>query len=203
MIDLVKLTNVYKNTLEMLYDRFYDISTYYDEGEIIRYCDPEDDSPELSNEDKLLLSYNKNNLTLLTSDNNERKTCVVFYQTKIGINEVKKIIEYVNEEEIKHLILIITDSLTPQALKEMNHNRNDFELEIFFDNQMIYNVTKHVLVPRHELLNETDTKKMLKKFGKKIPLIKSTDRISRYYNAKPNQIFKIYRNNEIFFRLVA
>ena len=84
----------------------------------------------------------------------------------------------------------------------MKKNKNKTELEIFYEHEMIYNVTKHVLVPKHELLDEKHTKLIFKKFGKKIPSIKSTDRVSRYYNGKPNQIFKIYRNNEIFFRLV-
>jgi DNA-directed RNA polymerase subunit H (RpoH/RPB5) len=204
MIDLKKLSHVYKTTLEMLYDRSYDISEYYDGENILRYCDPDDNDTLLSNDDKLLLSYNKNNLKIMTTDLQNVKTCVFFYQTKIGINEVKKIIEFINDEEITHLILIMSDPLTTYAVKEMKNNRISIELEIFYDYQMIYNVTKHILVPTHELLDEKHTKLIFKKFGKKIPLIKSTDRISRYYNAKPNQIFKIYRkNNELFFRLVV
>ena len=203
MIDLKKLFNVYKTTLEMLYDRLYDISDYYDGENIVRFCDAEDDSIELSNYDKLLLAYNKNNLKIVINDNQNKKTCVFFYQTKIGINEVKKIIEIINEEKIEHIILIITDSLTTYAVKEMKNNKNNTELEIFYEHEMIYNVTKHILVPHHELLDEKSTKLILNKFGRKIPLIKITDRITKYYNGKPNQIFKIYRNNEIFFRLIV
>lgn len=203
MINLNKLSSVYKTTLEMLYDRSYDVSDYYDGKEIIRFCEPDDNDEHLSQNDKLLLAYNKNNNKVIIQDNNDKKTSILFYQSKIGINEVKKIIEYIDEDEIKHIILIITDPLTTYAVKEMKNNKNNTELEIFYENEMIYNITKHVLVPKHELLDEKHTKLMLNKFGRKIPIIKVTDRISRYYNGKLNQVFKIYRDNEIFFRLVA
>ena len=109
MINVIKLLNVYKTTLEMLNDRSYDMSEYYNGETIIRFCEPEDEDELLTTHDKLLLSYNKNNLKVIIKDDNDQKTCIFFYQSKIGINEVKKIIEFINENEIKHNILIIVD----------------------------------------------------------------------------------------------
>ena len=77
------------------------------------------------------------------------------------------------------------------------------EIEIFYFNEMIFNITKHVLVPKHELLNDTETKLFFQKFGKKIPYIKKNDKICRYFNGKIDQVFRIYRQNEIYYRIVV
>ena len=47
-----------------------------------------------------------------------------------------------------------------------------------------------------------ETKLMIEKFGKKIPNIKITDKICRYYNGKIDQIFRIYRKNKLYYRIV-
>jgi DNA-directed RNA polymerase subunit H (RpoH/RPB5) len=45
---------------------------------------------------------------------------------------------------------------------------------------------------------------MIEKFGKnKLPQIKFNDPISRYFNCQVGDIFKIYRKNEMYYRIVS
>ncbi|MDK2795474.1 MAG: DNA-directed polymerase subunit [Archaeoglobaceae archaeon] len=68
----------------------------------------------------------------------------------------------------------------------------------------------HVLVPKHEILKESEAEELLKLLGvskEQLPKIKSTDPIVKEIGAKPGDIVKITRKSHtagfsIFYRLV-
>ena len=54
---------------------------------------------------------------------------------------------------------------------------------------------KHI-IPAHELLNKVDREELLQNLNiKNLKKIFTTDMMSRYYNAKTNDIFRITRHN--------
>jgi DNA-directed RNA polymerase subunit H len=74
-----------------------------------------------------------------------------------------------------------------------------------------FDVMKHELVPRHEVLSEADTGKVLEKyniFPEQLPKILQSDPVCKAIQAKPGQIVKIKRKSPtageaIVFRLVV
>jgi DNA-directed RNA polymerase I, II, and III subunit RPABC1 len=103
---------------------------------------------------------------------------------------------------INHGIIIYRDNATPVA-KKMIQNNTNICLELFKEEELLYNITKHILVPIHEYLSESDTIEFKKKFGTKIPVILSTDVIARFYNFKKGSIIRIIRKDDyVVYRIV-
>ena len=184
-----------RNTiLEMMHDRGYDISEFYDNKQNINQL--------TLNEIKS--SYLENNLKILVKKQ-ENDVCILFYNDKIGIEMMKEIINSkMKKEKFHHLILIIREKLTSFAKKELNNIPPKCQIEVFLQHNILFNATHHVKVPKHELIIDNDThKNILEIYGKAtLPKISKHDVISRYYNAKIGDIFKIYRHNTIFYRQV-
>ena len=187
------LSKVHKTVIEMLVSRNYKIK--YD-----KLTDVE-----------LLNKYNENNFKLeCFNEDKSKKMLSIIYEhnsiNKIGLECIKILIEkYIGEKNLNNytnFILILSENLTPKAIKEIADIEN-IDIEVFLVNEMIFNITKHKLQPRFTLLNSVENKKIIEKFQKKIPYIKSSDKISRFYGAKVGDIFKINRNDDsIYYRIV-
>ena len=75
--------------------------------------------------------------------------------------------------------------------------------EIFYIDEIVFNVTKHHYVPKHFLLNENESKLIYNAYGYNLPQIDKTDIIVRYYGGKIGNIFKIIRPNNLYYRKVV
>lgn len=104
--------------------------------------------------------------------------------------------------------IIVASSVTSKAIQQLNE---DFpHSEIFLEKELMMDLVSHVSVPKHELLDENDTKLVLEEYFTKkreMPKIFITDPVSKYYNAKIGQIFRIIRPSEtsgmtFYYRLV-
>lgn len=191
-LNIKKFQKIYQNTIDMLKARKYLMKEYFKNGKQIKIS-----------EDYLIEKYKENNCKLIINKNADEKLSLYFYNSKIGINELKELFQLLQEENVKHLILITKHKLTSYAKKEMKILGKNMEKELFYFNEMIFNITKHELVPKHELLTIKETEMFIKNIGKKIPHIKITDKVCRYFNGKIDQIFRICRKNEIYYRIVV
>lgn len=127
----------------------------------------------------------------------------ILEEEKIGIKVIKDIIEEAEKDNIKHLIIVCPSDITSFAKQYINNT--NIKIEIFYYNELIFNITKHEFVPKHVLLSENEIKELLYKFKiskYNLPKILETDPVSRYYGANKSDVFKIYRENEIYYRLV-
>ena len=83
---------------------------------------------------------------------------------------------------------------TQKKIKETDY------LQIFYYKQLICNITKHILVPKHKKLTEEEIEGVLKKYmisdRNKLSTILDTDPVARYYGAKVGNVFEIIRNSE-------
>jgi DNA-directed RNA polymerase subunit H (RpoH/RPB5) len=73
-----------------------------------------------------------------------------------------------------------------------------------------FDITKHDLVPKHELLNEQQREEVLKKFGitlRQLPRIIETDPMVKTLGGKPGDVVKITRASDtagesVYYRIV-
>lgn len=89
------------------------------------------------------------------------------------------------------IIFIFKNKPNQSVLKEIKNGD-----EIFYYNELVVQRVKHRLVPKHTLLTEADKKELNHTYDVKdtqLPRILTTDFVTRYYGAKPGDIFKIER----------
>jgi DNA-directed RNA polymerase I, II, and III subunit RPABC1 len=124
---------------------------------------------------------------------------VYFSEPKLGIKHMKEITNDLELEKINHAIIIFETSITPSAKQYLDEISKTFEIELFKHIELKFNVTKHSLVPKHELLDDKSKHtfcKAHKVMEKNLPRILVTDPIARYYNMKKGQFVKITRFSE-------
>lgn len=161
------------------------------------------------------LDTNINNITSIDSDESlytikldsthfyypenqdNRVMYVKILQQKItGVSKSSTISEFLNQYKNSPKIIIVS-SISTAAYDTI---RGDYPYsEIFQEKDLMIDKIRHITVPPHELLSDTDTKKVLDEYlvkKKQMPRIFVTDPISKYYNAKVGQIFRITRPSE-------
>jgi len=62
-----------------------------------------------------------------------------------------------------------------------------------------FDVSRHELVPKHEIISEKEKEELIKKYGslKNFPRIYSNDPQAKLLNAKPGDVIKITRYNNV------
>ena len=130
-----------------------------------------------------------------------KKVMVFFSIEKFGIKHLRLKIEEIKELQIDHVIFVVDNKFTSHGHKLLQEHLK-LEEEIFYFEEMLVDAVNHHLVPKHELLTPEESEKFLANFSDQVPCIKINDRICRHFNGKINQIFRIYRKNELYYRIV-
>lgn len=175
-----------QNTLfEMITDRKYDYSSY--------------NKKELEN-------YVKSNLDYLVG-------FYIFDELKVGVKSIKDILDVVFEKDLKHIVCIYKNEITTFARQYLEQVcwENKIKLEQFSFRDLTFNVTKHELVPHHEIISTQEVYALLSTFKikiKNLPLISVNDPVVKYLGANKNDVIKIYRKdndvlNSIYYRKVT
>ena len=165
--------------------------------------DPHVESDEESNEEE-----NEDN-------SREKKNIYVFFQmddTNFGKNDLKKVVSEVHnkfETDDVLIILVLKDKANNAVRKELKNAKYD-GTEVFERENLMFNVTKHILVPKHIKLSPEEAKAVMEKYScpkKQLPKILINDPQVKYHGMKVGDVCKIVRNNrengvEISYRIV-
>lgn len=201
-----KLFNIRNTVIEMLEDRNYAIP----DSEIINF-------------DEFTLKFKNKNIDIFvdnSSDNSmdntsiSNKVYVYFHNenktlSKVDLkNLLSKLIDTYNDENIK-VIILLKERGNGSIFKELNKEIYK-NVEIFMNKNMIINITKHELVPKHILLTSEEEDELLEKYSttkNKLPKILKSDPVAMYYGMKSNQVCKIIRKSPevgdyVYYRLV-
>ena len=120
-------------------------------------------------------------------------------QLDIDISEDDKDIEINFSLIVTNLIKINLLLISKKLLEKIKIFTNfDLKLEIFLYNELLFNITKHVLIPKNIYILNNDEKEQLKEIYnlknlKQIPVIKKTDPLSKFYGLNYNDVIKIIR----------
>jgi DNA-directed RNA polymerase subunit H (RpoH/RPB5) len=143
---------------------------------------------------------------------NKKGKCVVVFLEPVSKFSVDRFKEYIGKMEVlndklekriyKHGIIVYTDTITPMG-KKMITESDCIKFELFFIDELQYNITSHRLVPRHIKLKDKEAKEFKNKFGLKHPCILKSDPISKFYNYNRGDVIKIMRpSGFITYRIV-
>jgi len=139
---------------------------------------------------------------------NTKNIAVIYAFSKDSFRDFWSNIRNKNVDEIKKeygklkMILILNDypsSITYQTLqkKELQLAAKEGFIQIFLMQELMYNPTKHELVPKHEKMNNEDVKKLMENLKLKaktqLPFIQKTDVIARWLGIQSGDVVKITR----------
>lgn len=126
------------------------------------------------------------------------KIKIVYYTpAKLKWADVKKYFE--TEETYDTYILVVQENVTQNNMKAIQSL--DLPIEVHLISRLQFNITKHVLVPKHEVIRDKAViDDILARYKLKnkyqLPIILKTDPIARYYGMKNGDIVKITRASE-------
>nr|CAB3489051.1 unnamed protein product [Digitaria exilis] len=173
-----------RTALEMLRDRGYSVP----EADLARTL-PEfrawwDDNPEL---ERLAFST-----TLATDPSNKVK--VVFCRPEpVKIAVIRELYQGVKDDNLSRLILILQSRIMSKA-RESIKEIFPFKVDIFQITELLVNITKHVLKPKHEVLTAEEKAKLLKEYNvvdSQLPRMLETDAVARYHGLGKGTVVKV------------
>ena len=174
--------------IEMLNDRGYKLTNYSIEITL----------------DEIKVSYAENKINLSTQDG---KINTIFWDEPLNISKINNHVTKLKKDNLNLVLLIlgrnnVDDEITISQNRNLDSIFGKIDYDIFYIDELVFNVTKHHYVPSHVLLNEKEAEIIYDSYGKNLPLIDKSDIIVRYYGGKIGNIFKIIRPNNLYYRKV-
>ena len=125
---------------------------------------------------------------------------------KFNVESIQEYISMMKKMELTHCIIVNKDNATPIA-KKIIEDSPDLDIELFYVDELQYNITKHYLVPKHQLAYKKGTKEysvFKKKYmADNFPIILKTDAVARFFAFQKGDIIKITRpGGVICYRIV-
>lgn len=152
----------------------------------------------------------------IVTDKDEKKThavnldgvsIVVFYSTegKFNVDKIQDLLGYMESKQIFRSIIVYKDSVTPVA-KKIIEEITTMTIELFDFEELQYNITKHYLVPHHELAFAKGSKELKAfkvKYKDNFPVILKSDAVCKFYGFLKGDVVRVFRKNGmIMYRMV-
>lgn len=149
-----------KTVLEMLYDRGYNVEKIEIDAKLedfkAQFC------PDGNN-------VNREQMHLCKAKrNNPADKIMVFFpeEAKVGATPLKAIYDQMKKEDVYHSILVAREGLTSftkQGVVKMAAETIPRIVEVFCDKELLVNITKHMLVPKHTVLTKSEKAQLLER----------------------------------------
>ncbi|KAL8128590.1 hypothetical protein V2J09_017745 [Rumex salicifolius] len=157
--------------------------------------------------------------TSLQSDNNKKMLGIFCGPMMIKVSTIRGILTQLgNTESLTGLILVVQNQVTNQAMKSLD--LLPFKVEVFqvssslinmksvitpcFDilqiTDLLVNITKHVLKPKHRVLTDKEKQKLLKQYNldeKQLPRMSQKDAVAKYYGLEKGQVVKVAYSGDL------
>lgn len=189
-----QIFNVYCNVHEMLTDRKYNELV---SGKCLLDFDLfKKEYVKTGTLDKDAMSFVRMN----TTKKKDPLFVSVFFTTEesIGIKYIIKVSERMIASKISHCILIYPKSLTASAKKYMEKS-SKLKIEAFAEEDLLVNITKHALMPLHQVLSSAEKKRFLSDAHLteyQLSRIQLSDPVARYYGMKRGDMVRIIRRSD-------
>ena len=133
-------------------------------------------------------------------DVNEEMKIIYYMNVKFKIGDLRKhLTPYTDDSPIKTVLIVFKEKINNFNHKNIEELSN-IDVQVFTMRELMFNISRHELVPKHELIKDEDeiadlVKKHNLKSKLQFPIILKTDPMSRYLNIQSGNIVKITRNS--------
>ncbi|XP_057724282.1 DNA-directed RNA polymerases II and IV subunit 5A-like [Arachis stenosperma] len=197
--EVKNLYRIRKTVLQMLRDRGYLVSDLEINNTIEEFKKEFDNFVGKDREDLVINKCKK--------DNPSEQIYVFFpSKRKIGVAEIKAYTKRMHSQKVFNAILVCQEKITEFAQRSITEISSQFHWVVFQENELLFNVTEHALVPVHQVLTDAEKNALLEKYtleGTQLPKIQVDDPVARYYGLKPGQVVKIIKPSETAGRYVT
>ncbi|KAL6760470.1 RNA polymerase [Haematococcus lacustris] len=197
MDHLTKMYRIRRTCLQVLKDRSYLVSQHELELTKEAFRDRYGEMPR------------KEDLTILVPRiDDPTEQIFVFFpeEVKVGVKTIKNLAERMKVESVTRAIMVISANLTPFAKQCLTDLQPKFNIEQFTENELLVNITEHVLVPEHRILTKEEKQVLLDRYKVKetqLPRIQYSDPVARYFGLQRGQVVRIVRPSETAGRYVT
>ncbi|KRZ14541.1 DNA-directed RNA polymerases I, II, and III subunit RPABC1 [Trichinella zimbabwensis] len=138
---------------------------------------------------------------LVSHEDDASENLFVYFadERKVGIKTIKNVCLRLQSENMNRAILIVQEPMTAIARHSVADLSPKYRLEQFLESELMVNIIRHELVPRHVIMSNQEKEELLDRYKIKeyqLPRIQSTDPVARYYGVVRGQVFKIIRPSE-------
>eukprot|EP00929_Paragymnodinium_shiwhaense_P015229 TRINITY_DN123287_c0_g1_i1.p1 TRINITY_DN123287_c0_g1~~TRINITY_DN123287_c0_g1_i1.p1 ORF type:complete len:213 (+),score=66.44 TRINITY_DN123287_c0_g1_i1:77-715(+) len=200
--EITKLWRVRKTCFQMLEDRGYQVTDKM----------LEETREEFESQWKIVAEDGggRDRFIILVHKRNDREQqLIVFFpdeDKRVGVKPIRILAEKMDEKRIKEAILVVKQPLTPLAQTAVKEAMSRMKIEVFHESELIVNITRHELVPKHVPLTADERQQLLDRYRLKsaqLPRMQLTDPIARYFGMQREQVMKIIRPSETAGRYVT
>ena len=192
-----------KTVIEMLDDRGYDVSQivknypYSQFKNMLNYFDNYSGILDINIKDKNKSIYVK--FVNQVNDNNDKYAGITQKNIRSVNKELSELKEFIDinfsPDEIMFVICYGNEYHEKHKIEEEKYNN----VQIFHINNLVFNISKHKLVPKHIKMSQTELDILLSKLMLEsiyqLPFINPRDPMARYLNLKEGDVCKIIRNS--------
>lgn len=194
-----KLFRVYRTCWEMLKDRGYLVA---DEKVNLTLDDfqKEFGSGEGIRREDLTISVPK-------VDDPQNQILVFFPdEEKLGVDRIMQYMERMKEEAIHRAVLVLQRKLSAKAKTHIALSAHKFHIQDFLEEELLVNITRHVMVPKHQVLGPEDKATLLRRYKVRetqLPRIQLSDPVAKYLGMERGEVVRIVRASETAGRYVT
>jgi DNA-directed RNA polymerase I, II, and III subunit RPABC1 len=148
----------------------------------------------------------KDDEQLLALKKDGKQVCAFISNTpKFNVEKIQEYITIMKQLDVFHSIIVYKYNATPVA-KKIKEDSTEILIELFQEDELRFNITKHYLVPKHELEYEKGSKgakEFKQKYSNKFPVLLQNDPVCRFYGFKNGDIIKVTRKGgNVIYRIV-
>ena len=121
------------------------------------------------------------------------------------VNQQMTMLEELDEDltsDAVEIIFILKDKPTDTLIKtshDLSRSHRTF-IQVFWIQQLLFNILEHVLVPKHIIITSSDIEKLKSKYRLEtkyqLPLISRDDPVAKFIGMRPGEVCRIERNSE-------
>lgn len=211
-----RMFQVRKTLWSLLGDRGYEVSDKDRNDSIANFKEKCTNGGIVNDPDRLTLRAHKPKF--------ERRRAVVLFsgrKDKFATDDVKRFFEQIDQEWSRNDMKASTDSLTAifvihkamtsfaKKVMVTEHQRRNqgntdsgipmvLSFNVFFEAELVVNITEHIAVPKHRVLKVSEKKSLLTKYHvseDQLPRILITDPVAKYFGLRRGEIVEIIRDS--------
>ncbi|PKU82638.1 DNA-directed RNA polymerase V subunit 5A [Dendrobium catenatum] len=137
--------------------------------------------------------------TTLVSDPS-KKILVIFCGTEpVKLATVQAIFNQFGKEKLYRMIIVFQNKVTSKA-RDCTENFPLYKVETFQITELLINISKHSLMPKHEILKDEEKQNLLQKYNvqdHQLPRMLEKDAVARYFGLEKGTVVKVTYDREI------